>query len=123
MRSSPPRDIITPEVYVRVTARLTGTVDGIPLSRFEPGFVYRVGTIMASYLFAMRAAVPVAPTEDACILPPHQRLFSPLPSFTPPAPFKKPPPAIKGPPPKVHLKTRAKAADRPRRSRRRKVES
>ena len=44
---------------VRITRRLNGSIDGIQLRHFDPGVIYEVGTVVASYLLANGDAVPV----------------------------------------------------------------
>ena len=44
---------------VRITRSLSGSIDGIQLDRFIPGFVYDVGTSIGSYLLSEGWAVPV----------------------------------------------------------------
>jgi hypothetical protein len=60
---------------VRVTQRLTGSIDGIQLGQFEPGYVYDVGTAIGSYLLAMQAVEPVADDSPALVLPLNQQVF------------------------------------------------
>lgn len=67
---------------LRVTEKLTGSIDGIRLDRFSPGYVYDVGPSLASYLFALGAAVPVADDAPALILPLDQRMFGGPPAAT-----------------------------------------
>lgn len=45
---------------IRITERLTGSIDGIQLDRFRVGETYDMGTTLASYLMAVGSAVPVA---------------------------------------------------------------
>jgi hypothetical protein len=47
---------------IRITERLTGSIDGIQLDRFRVGQTYDMGTTLASYLLAVGSAVPV--TDD-----------------------------------------------------------
>jgi len=44
---------------IRITERLTGSIDGIQLDRFRVGETYDI-TTLASYLMAVGSAVPVA---------------------------------------------------------------
>jgi hypothetical protein len=60
---------------VRVTQRVTGSIDGIQLDQFEPGYVYDVGTAIGSYLLAVRAVEPVADDSPALVLPLNQPVF------------------------------------------------
>ena len=57
---------------VRVTQRVTGSIDGIQLDQFEPGYVYDVGTAIGSYLLALQAVEPVADASSALVLPLNQ---------------------------------------------------
>ena len=54
---------------IRITQRLSGSIDGIQLGRFIPGLTYNVGTTVANYLLAERLAVPLEPTIPALTLP------------------------------------------------------
>jgi hypothetical protein len=54
---------------VRVTQHLSGSIDGIQLSRFVIGLTYDVGTAVGNYLLAMNAAVPVESDSPALVLP------------------------------------------------------
>ena len=54
---------------LRITRKLSGSIDGIQLSHFEPGTLYEVGTSLASYLLALGAAEPVNDEAPARILP------------------------------------------------------
>jgi hypothetical protein len=71
-------------VRVRITQRLSGSIDGIQLDQFTPGYVYDVGTSLGSYLLAIDAVEPVADDTPALILPLGQRLFGPPPVRLPP---------------------------------------
>jgi hypothetical protein len=69
---------------VRITQRLSGSIDGIQLSRFATGLTYDVGTTLANYLLAEGLAVPVDESTPA-LVPPIQddsesESASPLPS-------------------------------------------
>lgn len=44
---------------LKITRRLSGSIDGLQLSHFEPGELYDVGTSLGSYLLALGAAEPV----------------------------------------------------------------
>lgn len=46
-----------PRVRVRITTPLSGSVDGIELSRFVEGLTYEVGTTLGNYLLSQGAAV------------------------------------------------------------------
>jgi len=54
---------------VRITQALSGSIDGIQLSRFIVGLTYDVGTSLGSYLLAQRFAVPVEDVTPALVLP------------------------------------------------------
>jgi hypothetical protein len=56
-------------VRVRITQRLSGSIDGIQLSRFEVGVTYEVGTTLANYLLAEGLAEPVDPSTPAIAVP------------------------------------------------------
>jgi hypothetical protein len=46
------------KVRVRITEPLSGSIDGIQLSRFTKGSVYEVGTSIGCYLLSVGAAEP-----------------------------------------------------------------
>jgi hypothetical protein len=54
---------------VRITQRLSGSIDGIQLSRFVTGVTYDVGTTLANYLLAEGLAVPVDESSPALVPP------------------------------------------------------
>lgn len=56
-------------VRLKITRRLSGSIDGLQLSRFAPGEVYDVGTSLGSYLLAVGAAEPVLDETPARIVP------------------------------------------------------
>jgi hypothetical protein len=56
---------------VRITRPLSGSIDGIQLDRFIPGFVYDVGTAIGSYLLSERWAEPVLDESPALVVPLH----------------------------------------------------
>jgi hypothetical protein len=56
-------------VRLKITRRLSGSIDGLQLSHFEPGALYDVGTSLGSYLLALGAAEPVIDETPARILP------------------------------------------------------
>jgi CheY-like chemotaxis protein len=56
-------------VRVRILKRPTGDAAGISLNRFEPGFVYEVGTHMGNLLLAERFAEPVDDDRPAMLVP------------------------------------------------------
>ena len=86
---------------VRITKTLTGSIDGIQLSRLSKGQVYDVYTSLACYLLSEKMAEP-APEQE----PPTTAL---------PIETEKDEPAR--PPKRVSL-PQAMAADRPRRKKR-----
>jgi CheY-like chemotaxis protein len=63
-------------VRVRITEPLSGSVDGIDLSRYNEGLVYDVGTTLANYLLAQGWAVPVT-DEPNPELPAHRIVHAP----------------------------------------------
>jgi hypothetical protein len=56
-------------VRIRITQPLSGSIDGIQLSRFVTGLIYDVGTTLANYLLAQGLAVPVDSDVPALVLP------------------------------------------------------
>jgi hypothetical protein len=68
------------QMRLRITRQLRDSIDGIQLSVFRPGYVYQVGTTIANYLLAIRAAEPVADDHPYLILPPEKHLFYPGPT-------------------------------------------
>jgi CheY-like chemotaxis protein len=56
-------------VRVRITKQLTGSVDGIDLTRFIEGLTYDVGTTLANYLLAQHWAEPTSYSDPAAVLP------------------------------------------------------
>jgi len=54
---------------VRITQALSGSIDGIQLSRFVTGLTYDVGTTLGNYLLAEGLAVPVDESAPALVLP------------------------------------------------------
>ena len=62
---------------IRITQRLTGSIDGIQLDRFTTGYVYEVGTSLAAYLLASGAATPVADDAPALVVPLNRQKFGP----------------------------------------------
>jgi hypothetical protein len=92
----------TGNLRLLVTQRLSGSIDGIRLDRFRPGSVYEVGSTVGAYLFALGAAEPVDDDTPAEAPSPERQLFGPVVgghAYTLP-----------------HL-VREKAADRPRKKR------
>ena len=60
---------------VRITKALTGSIDGIQLSRLSKGQVYDVYTSLACYLLSEEMAEPALDEEPASILPLENRMF------------------------------------------------
>ena len=54
---------------VRITQALSGSIDGIQLSRFVTGLTYEVGTTLGNYLLAEGLAVPVDESTPALVQP------------------------------------------------------
>jgi hypothetical protein len=54
---------------IRITQALSGSIDGIQLSRFVTGLTYDVGTTLGNYLLAEGLAVPVDERTPALVLP------------------------------------------------------
>lgn len=71
---------IMAEVRLLITRQLHGSIDGIQLERFVPGYVYEVGIELACYFLAEMSAEPVRDDTPAIILPPAKHLFGPLPN-------------------------------------------
>jgi len=88
---------------VRITKPLTGSIDGIHLSRLSKGQVYDVYTSLACYLLAEKMAEPAPEDEPSAALPIEKQMF------------RLPEPA--GPVKGIPL-LRATAADRPQRKKR-----
>ena len=79
---------------VRITKPISGSIDGIQLGRFVTGLTYDVGTTLANYLLAERAAIPAEQTTPGLDVPIHEAAEMLFSNFT-----------------------RAEAADRPPRKR------
>jgi hypothetical protein len=60
---------------VRITKVLTGSIDGIQLSRLSKGQVYDVYTSLACYLLSEEVAEPALDNAPAAILPLEKKLF------------------------------------------------
>ncbi len=60
---------------VRITKPLTGSIDGIQLSRLSQGHVYDVYTSLACYLLSEGMAEPAPNEEPIAILPVENRMF------------------------------------------------
>ena len=52
---------------VRITQPLSGSIDGIQLSRFITGLTYDVGTTVGSYLLSTGSAIPVDSDTPALV--------------------------------------------------------
>ena len=85
---------------VRITKTLTGSIDGIQLSRLSKGQVYDVYTSLACYLLSEKMAEPVPEREPAATLSIENKK-----------------PEIVDTPKRIALQ-RSMAADRPRRKKR-----
>ena len=83
---------------VRITQTLSGSIDGIQLSRFSLGHVYDVSTTLGSYLLAEGMAEPAPSDTPTAILPVEEQMF------------RKPPTPAKG-----VILPKPQAADRPKR--------
>lgn len=69
---------------VRITKTLTGSIDGIQLSRLSKGQVYDVYTALACCLLADNSAEPAPNDEPTAVLPLENQMFrSPEPSKLP----------------------------------------
>jgi hypothetical protein len=66
---------------VRITQALSGSIDGIQLSRFTVGLTYDVGTSLGSYLLAQRFAIPVEDVTPALVLPMDDVIDTAVPSL------------------------------------------
>lgn len=62
---------------VRITQQLTGSVDGIDLTRFLEGLTYEVGTTLGNYLLAQQWAEPATEQDPAAILPLNRTIHRP----------------------------------------------
>lgn len=56
-------------VRVRIIQSLSGSVDGIDLSKYLEGLTYDVGTTMGNFLLAQQWAVPVPDAASAAVIP------------------------------------------------------
>lgn len=54
---------------IRITRALSGSVDGIDLSKFLEGLTYEVGTTLANYLLSQQWAEPASAQAPAAVLP------------------------------------------------------
>ena len=101
-------------MQVRVTQKLTGDVDGIPLDRFVPGHVYDVGVSLGCYLLALGAVEPVSDDSPALTSPVNEAVVNPAPKLV------ELPPTLQAEQKNVVSHPQlAEAADRPRPRRRR----
>jgi hypothetical protein len=66
-------------VRVRIIRRLTGSVDGIDLSPFQPGSVYELSTALGSYLLCVRVAEPAPDDSPSLAVPLGPRRMIPDP--------------------------------------------
>jgi len=60
---------------VRITQTLSGSIDGIQLTRFSVGQVYDVSTTLGSYLLAEGMAEPAPSDAPASKLPVEEQMF------------------------------------------------
>src|SRR5258706_10109800 len=65
-------------VRLKITQRLSGSIDGLHLDRFEVGVIYEVGTALANYLLAVGAAEPVIAEDPHAKATPDQRALDHL---------------------------------------------
>jgi hypothetical protein len=94
------------------------SVDGLRLDRFEPGYLYEVGTALGCLFLCEGWAEPVAAEEPALLVPLNETQPSPA---TPSADHREPPNLLREiyPPYLESFAPRAVAAHKERRSRRR----
>jgi hypothetical protein len=60
---------------VRITKPLSGSIDGIQLSRLSKGHVYDVYTSLACYLLSEQVAEPALDDEPIAVLPIENQMF------------------------------------------------
>jgi hypothetical protein len=60
---------------VRITKALSGSIDGIQLSRLSEGHVYDVNTSLACYLLSEGMAEPAPNDEPTAVLPVENKMF------------------------------------------------
>jgi hypothetical protein len=60
---------------VRITKALSGSIDGIQLSRLSQGHVYDVYTSLACYLLSEEMAEPAPNDEPTAVLPVENKMF------------------------------------------------
>jgi hypothetical protein len=86
-------------VRLRITQRLHGSIDGMQLGRFQPGFVYDVGPVLGALMLAEQWAEPVDEKSQATVSPVSSiRQFAAASAF----PWRR----------RAHKEERALAADR-----------
>jgi hypothetical protein len=90
MKVPDPRESVD-RMRVRITKTLTGSIDGIQLSRFSKGQVYDVNTSLACYLLSEEMAQPAPNDEPTAVLPVEKQMFrAPEPSdFSKVLPFSR----------------------------------
>ena len=54
---------------IRITERLSGSIDGIQLAHFEVGRTYDVHSALGCYLMALGRALPVSDATPALVVP------------------------------------------------------
>ena len=54
---------------VRITHRLSGSIDGVQLNSFQVGSIYDMPTALGCYLMALGHAMPYADDSPALIIP------------------------------------------------------
>jgi hypothetical protein len=67
---------------VRITKSLTGSIDGIQLSRLSQGHVYDVNTSLGCYLLSEEMAEPAPNESPTAILPVEEQLFRKAPTVS-----------------------------------------
>jgi hypothetical protein len=61
------------KVRLKITRKISGSIDGIQLQQFIPGQIYDVSTSFGSYLLAERAAEPVNDDPPSPFTPARER--------------------------------------------------
>jgi CheY-like chemotaxis protein len=64
-------------VRVRIIRELSGSVDGIDLSKFLEGLTYEVGTTLGNYLLAQGWGEPASQQDPAAVLPLNRTIRRP----------------------------------------------
>jgi hypothetical protein len=64
-----------PFMRVRITKTLSGSIDGIQLSRLSKGQVYDVYTSLACYLLSEEMAEPAPNEQPTAVLPVENQMF------------------------------------------------